>query len=235
MRLSLWLLGAIVIAASSGCTGPGLFERQSWIFGKDPPDDPALLAKIGPTPAQRIELVRSLGKKMDDSPESAEQVSADLAKRIQTEMDPAVRVEIVEALSKSRSPTALAVLRAGLAYPRPDPDVEVRGTICRAWGRIGGDEARTMLAAALAHDVEGDVRIEAAKALGAFKGSGNMQALSAALEDANIAVQSTAMHSMKAVSGQDFGDDARAWREYAQRSPAIDEAPSLASKLWPWR
>ncbi len=235
MRFLLYSLSLLAISTSLGCTGPGLFDRQSWLFGKDPPDDPALLARIGPTPAQRIALVRSLREKLNDAPAESESVAADLAQRIQTETDATVRVEIAKALGDSRSPTATAVLRAGLGYPRPDPDAEVRAAICQAWGRIGGDDARQMLASALANDTDDDVRVEAARSLGAFKDSANVHALAAALEDTNIAVQYTAMQSMKSVSGQNFGDDANAWREYARSGATNHQTPSLAARLWPWQ
>lgn len=235
MRSMLLLLSLLALSASLGCTGPGLFDRQSWLFGRDAPDDPALMARIGPTPAQRIALVRSLREKLNDQPDQAELVVAELAERIQTETDPTVRVEIIKALGDSRSPSAMAVLRAGLGYPRPDPDPEVRATICQAYGRIGGVEARTALAAALANDPDDDVRVEAARSLGAFREGANVQALAAALDDANIAVQYMAMQSMKGVSGQDFGDDAKAWREYASSGAANKQTPSLAARLWPWQ
>ncbi len=234
MRFVLRMLSVLALASSVGCTGPGLFDRQSWLFGKDPPDDPAILAKIGPTPTQKIALVRSMREKMNDSPNEAESVAAELATRIQTETDSTVRVEIVKALGDSRSPTAMAVLKAGLGYPRPDPDSEVRETICQAWGRIGGEEGRAMLAAALANDTDVDVRVQAARSLGAVKGGASMETLAAALEDNEITVQLTAMQSMKSVSGQDFGQDAKAWREYARSGSVKDETPSIASRIWPW-
>jgi hypothetical protein len=233
MRWLLFVYFVALISAAAGCTGPGLFDRQSWIFGKDPPDDPALLARIGPTPAQRIALVRSMREKMKNAAE-AETTAAELATRIQTETDAAVRVEIAKALGDAGTRSGNAVLRAGLGYPRPDPDAEVRAAICQSWGRIGGDEAREMLAAALANDTDSDVRVEAAKSLGAFEDGANMKTLAIALEDSSIAVQYAAMQSMKTVSGQDFGDNAKAWREYAQRGTTSEETPSIASKLWPW-
>ncbi|MEX2185333.1 MAG: HEAT repeat domain-containing protein [Pirellulales bacterium] len=235
MRLLFFTLSVLALSASSGCTGPGLFDRQSWLFGKDPLDDPALLARIGPTQSQKIALVHSLREKLRAAPEEAELAAAELAQRIQTETDPAVRIEIVKALGDTRSASATAVLRAGLGYPRPDPDAEVRVAICESWGHIGGDEARSMLASALANDTDGDVRIQAACSLGEFKDSGNMQSLAAALEDSNIAVQHYAMQSMKSVSGQDFGEDAKAWREYARSGAASSQTPSLAARLWPWK
>jgi HEAT repeat protein len=233
MRWLLFVFSIAIVSAAAGCTGPGLFDRQSWIFGKDPPDDPALLARIGPTPSQRIALVRSMREKMKNTAE-AETTAAELASRIQTETDASVRVEIAKALGDASTRSGNAVLRAGLGYPRPDPDAEVRAAICQSWGRIGGDEAREMLGSALANDTDGDVRVMAAKSLGQFKDSTNMKALATALEDNNIAVQHAAMQSMKSVSGQDFGDNAQSWREYAQRGTTSAETPSIASKLWPW-
>ena len=91
-----------------------------------------------------------------------------------------------------------------------------------------------MLAAALANDTDLDVRVQAARSLGAFKGAASMETLAAALEDNEITVQLTAMQSMKSVSGQDFGQDAKAWREYARSGSVKDETPSIASRIWPW-
>jgi HEAT repeat protein len=235
MRLPLFALVLLSLAPSLGCSGPGLWDRQTWLFGKDPPDDPQLMARIGPTQSQRIALVRSLREKLSDDPAQAESVVGELAQRIATETDATVRVEIIKALGDSRSPAAVAVLRAGVGYPRPDPDWEVRETICQTWGRIGGDEARAVLASVLANDPNDDVRVAAVQALGAFKDAGNVQALAAALEDSNIAVQHEAMQAMKSVSGEDFGNDAKAWRDYARSGNVSQPTPSIAARLWPWR
>jgi hypothetical protein len=234
MRALFGMLVGGVLLATAGCTGPGLFERQSWLFGKDPPDDPAVLARIGPTPNQRIALVRTMGEKMKASPAEAERLSTELVQRIQNEQDPLVRAEIVKMFGEHPTGTGAAVLKAGLNYPGPDPDPEVRGAICRAWAKIGGDDARTMLSAALANDRDVDVRVQAAKSLGQFKDAGNMQALAGALEDTDIAVQHTAMQSMKAVSGRDYGENAQQWSEYAKSGAAGQETPSIAGRIWPW-
>lgn len=234
MRTRFGLLFGAMLLASVGCTGPGLFERQSWLFGKDPPDDPAVLARIGPTPNQRMALVRTMRDKMKASPAEAERVSSELVQRIQAEQDPLVRVEIVRALAESKTATGMAVLRAGVNYPKPDPDAEVRREICKALASTGNSDARTMLAGVLANDSDVDVRWEAARSLGQFKDEGNMQALAGALEDADIAVQYEAMKSMAAISGRNYGNNAQQWREYAKTGTVTSETPSIAGRLWPW-
>jgi HEAT repeat protein len=82
-------------------------------------------------------------------------------------------------------------------------------------------------------DNDQDVRLAATEGLGGIKTPDSIQALSIALEDQDPALQFVAVESLKSVSGQDFGGDVRAWRQYATgQDPAIQERPvSLAEQI----
>jgi HEAT repeat protein len=212
---------AVALLASFGCAGNPITRSQFWPFDKrDAPDD---LARWGPTAEQRIAEVRKLTV-------AGEQRDRDLARRIYSEMNPLVRVEILKTLGHNPTPVGLAVLRAGLQ----DPDWQVRAACCEVWGRLRDDETAERLAEVIGSDTNVDVRIAAAKALGQTKQSANIQALSVALDDADVAVRHRAMQSMKLVSGRDYGNDVGLWRQYAAGENPEKPPTSIAGRLLPW-
>jgi HEAT repeat protein len=108
----------------------------------------------------------------------------------------------------------------------------VRVAACEAWSRRGGPEAVHALSKVLHGDTELDVRLAAARALGALRDRTAIPALGLALEDANPALQWRAIQSLKAVSGRDFGDNVPAWRQFVQSGAAPErEHPSLADRV----
>ena len=70
------------------------------------------------------------------------------------------------------------------ALRREDADADAaRRLMLRALGKVGGDEADTLLARALRHELDPDCRREAARALGSRGGGDNLAALLDAQED----------------------------------------------------
>jgi HEAT repeat protein len=189
------------------------------------PDESAELARYGPTPQQRIDSVRALGTQAASaSPDRLQAIADELGRRIATENDPDVRVEIINTLGSIRTPLAVAIVRSGLE----DKEADVRVACCEAWGRIGGDEATAALQRALSNDTDIDVRQAAARALGQFAAHGNVQALGMGLDDKDIAVQIIARRSLREVSGRDFGNDKRLWAEYVRGGTPEPPAKSIA-------
>ena len=113
-----------------------------------------------------------------------------------------------------------------------DEDADVRVAACKAWGNRGGPEALDVLSRAVSNDSDLDVRLAATTELANFKDQQSVQALAVALNDKDPALQHRAVQSLKSVSGQDYGDNVPAWREFVEgRSPALPEPPTIAERL----
>jgi HEAT repeat protein len=240
-----WL--CLTIAAAHGCTWGSTNGIPWWGSQKERDEAAANLKKYGPIARDRIVLVREDGKfAAKGSPEDKERAAADLARMMQTEQDPLVRIEIVRTLGGIPTETAASVLRTGMK----DSDPEVRVAICQAWGKraapgtifgaepIPGreaDAAALLLSEALAGDTNVDVRLAAARSLGKVKNDPRaIGALGIALKDRDPALQVRAIASLKEISNKDFGNDVAKWQQYAdsvappppQQPKAIAERPS---------
>jgi hypothetical protein len=56
-------------------------------------------------------------------------------------------------------------------------------------------------------------------------------ALGSALEDRDPALQYLAMESLKQVSGRDYGQDSRLWKQYVQGQTPVREEKSIAQRV----
>jgi hypothetical protein len=188
-----WRYGATIVACwmcwMSGCQSTGRPWYDSLsLRSRDKAEDTIV------TPAMRMTALRQLA--------------------YQQETDPLLRMEIIRTLGALPTPESTEVLAAALR----DGDREVRITVCRAWAQRGGPEAVQVLSEVLAHDSEIDVRMAAARGLGAMRDPPDeaIAALGRALEDRDPALQHRAVVSLRQVTGRDFGDDVNAWREFVQ-------------------
>jgi hypothetical protein len=176
------------------------------------------------TPQERIDELKELAAKGPNKPE----VSAELARQIQHEQDPQVRLYIVRAMATMTDQTASAVIHAGLE----DPSNEVRIACCEAWGKRGGPEAVRELSTVLEAESNIDVRLAAARALGVTKQTTAVPVLAKMLADNDPAMQRRVIESLKGVSGKDYGYDVEAWRQYAAGEKVKTRSLSLAER---WR
>jgi HEAT repeat protein len=182
------------------------------------------------TPQMRIDAIREFASRSTGTDsEDQRKLTNQLARQIQIEPDPFVREIVIETIANFRTPLAQQVLQAGLH----DEESAVRIASCRALGAQADPGTVKNLEKTLRADNDQDVRLAAAEGLGAIKTPDSIQALSIALEDQDPALQFVAVESLKSVSGQDFGGDVRAWRQYAAgQDPAIQERPvSLAEQI----
>jgi hypothetical protein len=176
------------------------------------------------TPQERIEELKALPVA---STLPASQLAEQLAKEIQREQDPQVRLHIVRALAKVQDPKAAAVLHAGLE----DPEETVRIACCEAWAVRSGPEAIEELTTVLEAESNIDVRMAAARALGDTKNTAAVGPLSRVLADNDPALQRRAIESLKSVSGKDYGYDVQAWRQYAAGESVQTRPVSFAERL----
>lgn len=211
------------VALCAGCTG------RPWFFHPKP--DPVLANLKIEAPQARIEKLQALATTArGGGAAEQEQISAELAQSIQTEEDPLMRAEILRVLAVCRTPTAGAVLTAAMR----DADHDVRVVCCEAWAERGGEDAMRALTDLLANDQNIDVRLAAARALGGLRDPAAATALATALEDGDPAMQYRAVQSLRAVSGRDFGNDANAWREFANGGNPQPQPSSFVQRWLDW-
>jgi HEAT repeat protein len=216
------LFALLVSAAVSGCARR---YGGAWPFGED---QTAALKKYGPVPTQRIDAMRERAKKMASaSKPEQEAFAAEMAKQMPGETDVNVRLAMIDMLGKLDSPSAKAVLYAGLK----DPETDVRVACCQAWGKRPGPDATRILSETLSGDTEHDVRLAAAKALATAGDREAVKALGVALEDPDPGLQYTAVASLKQVTGKDLGNDVNEWRRLAQQPDPPMREKSLAQRL----
>jgi HEAT repeat protein len=213
---SMWL--------ASGCAGSGKISRPQWLsFGKKEETGPKVV-----TPRDKMEQLRELAKRGPKmSPDLQERASNELAQGIAHEQDPILRAQILRTLASFSTEKSATILVAGLH----DHERDVRIAACEALGKHGGPAAAPNLSRALAEDADLDVRLAAARGLGEAGNAAAVPSLGDALEDQDPAMQHRAMASLKKVSGQDYGDDVEAWRQYAKTGQAQPQ-PSLVQRIF---
>jgi HEAT repeat protein len=224
-RRTATLVCCLLAVEAAGCTGGGgLWGRAPTpqTAGDDLPDVPS--------PAERMAALRQLAREAgSQSAREKQRIAQGLSESICREEDPLIRAEIVRTLGAYPGEASGSVLRAAL----DDPDVEVRTAACEVWGRRGDAEAVTLLSGVLDGDLDMDVRLAAARALGQSNNPAAAPALGRALEDKDPAIQYRAVLSLRKVTGKDFGNDVNKWRQYmAGELPDSGGSASLAQRLW---
>lgn len=221
-----WALGlSLACLMVTGCAqSKPMSWTKSLAFWKQEEAGPNIV-----TPAEKVEQLRELGRRMEDMPEETQrEMSLDLARQLQQEDDNLVRAQLLRTLASIQTPMAASMLKAGTR----DSHADVRVACCEAWGRRGGPEAVEMLTEVLQSDLDIDVRLAAARALGEVHDPGTPAALGKALDDDNPALRHRAILSLRRVSDRDFGDDLDAWREFAQGGNPPQESWVSRIKRW---
>ncbi len=184
------------------------------------------------TPGMRMAAVREIGPRAKNADTAEQQrICEQLALHIQTEPDPLVRQEIQNTVAQFSPPLALKMLLAGLS----DEDLDVRLTCCSRLGKRGDVGAIGPLRKILETDDELDARLAAIDALGQIESTETVAALAIALNDRDPAIQYAGVQALKVASGQDFGNDVRAWQQYVSgETPQAKPPISIAEKAKQW-
>jgi HEAT repeat protein len=209
----------LLFVSGSGCSQPTL----RWPWQSKPQEAVGIT-----TPKKRLEEMTKFQKEAaKKTPAEQELVANNLARQIENEQDPLIRRHIIRTIGYCKSPQTTAVLQAAAS----DGDAEVRIACCEAWGRQGGPQAVETLTRLVNGDTDIDVRLAAIRALGEMKDPSAVAPLAEALVDANPAIQHRVVHSLKKVSGKDFGNDANLWRAYAKGETVSEPAISIAERF----
>jgi HEAT repeat protein len=218
---------ALAVLLAAALLLPGCAKRfgGSWPFGED---QTAELKKYGPAPLQRIQTMQEQAKKLAKAgPKEQEAFAAELARQMPNETDFNVRMAVIKILSRMNTPSANAVLYAGIK----DPESEIRVACCEAWSKHPSPATTRMLAETLSGDTDLDVRMAAAKALSSAGDKEAVAALGRALEDPDPGLQYCAVASLKQVTGKNLGNDVNAWQQLARQPDPPIHTKTLASRM----
>ncbi len=183
------------------------------------------------TPAMRVAAIREIGLRAAEADdEEQRRLTEQLAMQIRTEPDPLVRLAIQESIAEFSTPVAEQVLLAGLQ----DEDLDVRIACCQRLGARGDNAVVPALRGVLEKQDDLDARLAAIDALGGIRTTESVAALAVAVQDRDPAMQYAAVQSLKAVSGQDLGNDVAAWREYATAERPVISVASKKKNLLPF-
>jgi HEAT repeat protein len=222
-----YVSGVIWLASQAGCAdGPVPYlmslnpsMRRQW--AADEAFKPTLHRQLA-----EVETLRENAKTL--SPEQQVHWCGELQHIIGTHANPLLRAACVKTLAEFSIPESSEGLRLALK----DADPTVRQCACRAWGKRGGHEAMELLADRLGSDTDVDVKLSAARELGQFSDPIAYQALGLAIQDGDAALQYRSIESLKQSSGKNFGNNLKAWQEFAQgRDPGPEYTPSLAERV----
>jgi hypothetical protein len=216
-----------VLLVSAALMLPSCAKRfgGAWPFGED---QTAELKKYGPAPVQRVQTMQERAKKLAKaSPEEKEAFAAEMARQMPNENDFNVRLAVIKMLAQMDTPSARAVLYAGMK----DPETEIRVKCCQAWTNKPSPETTHMLAEVLSGDTNLDVRMAAAKALSSARDKEAVAALGQALDDSDPGLRYCVMESLRYVTGKrSIGDNVEKWREIAKQPDPPIGNQRLASR-----
>jgi HEAT repeat protein len=236
IRSSLISLGAAVLLVA--LVGAGCAKGPLWRTGYLAPwalkrwsDEERYAATLFSKRDDLRAIVRTAAK---GSAAEREHAAQRLVEVIETNPVRLLRIEAVRLLGQLDSPTA----EAGLARAAQDPSSEVRLAAVHACSDQANAACLQVLQQILGGDTDIDVRLAAARQLQHFDDPGAIRALAVALDDTNPALQVRAADSLQKVTGESFGRDIEAWRQYAQSripAPSVEtqraEQPASAVEL----
>ncbi len=229
----MFIVSIVLLSATTGCKVLHSFDKKT-------PEH--IVKRYGPTADQKIKEINELGGlAADGTAARQEQISAKLAAHVRVEENANVRVRVMRAIANCRTPVAMSVLQAGMS----DEDLDVQLAACEALGRIGGPQAVGLLGQVVAdRDADFDLRLAATKSLGKLNSPQAVYALGSALQEKeDPALQLRAARSLAKISGEDYGNNLVAWREFvARQAPASivqqqqqPTSPSFVKRFAPWR
>ena len=190
---------------------------------------PAYKSNYGLTPREKIERLEQLAIRLPSkSPSEQQALVKELTTTLTQEPDPLIRKALVSAIGALSDPYSNPTLHAAL----DDPSSHVRKAACYAWAKRPSEAATNALVGVLQTDEDADVRIAAVWALGQIRSPLALQQLGTALDSTDPALQMAAMRSLRAVTGQDLGNDVNQWHQYlASQSTTVNASPTAGSNV----
>ena len=211
---------------ASGCAQDPLLYVSQWnpVLRRQWEEDEQIRPSLHTRRAWLADLRRRFVR-MD--PVQQTQAMQQLAVALAQEPSEVMRRDIVRTLGELAGPAALATLVTALQDPAP----LVRMAGCQALARTGDPQALVPLIRTLRSDSDVDVRIAAARALGAFADPRAIAALGELLTDQDPALQHQAILSLQQATGKSYRTVAQ-WQAYLQGAdPGPEPQTDLLQRL----
>jgi len=213
--LSAASIAVLAVVLLTGCQNGGLDNPLGNVFSPLFPPSPGEVAREAVDPGDPDARRRSIALLQAARFGGAEPY-VNLYRLLIDDPDPTVRAACVRALGlhgdRSDVPAILRQLDDELPI--------VRWEAAKALQKLHHPEAVPPLIEHLSGDVDDDVRLECARALGQYPQSDVFQALVAALQDRSFGVVHEARRSLVTLTGQEqIGPDAADWLAWAEQNP----------------
>ncbi|MCL4209244.1 MAG: HEAT repeat domain-containing protein [Phycisphaeraceae bacterium] len=133
------------------------------------------------------------------------------------ETNPIVIATLIRALARHGQPPHALTIATYLTHE----SIQVRWEAAKGLQRLHNPAVTGAICAVVLSEAQpADVRVEAADALGQYPEDRSFQALVAALSARELMLNRIAAQSLATLTGQDFGEDARAWLRWYNNNPA---------------
>lgn len=205
---------------------PGTPTLSAALFDQTSPEEAAELALDEYNPDNRYRGLNLIAS----SDFGGEELYVQLYRYASEDDDAGVRQAGIRALGMHGEPRDAEILITAL----DDPDRLVREEAARGLQRLHNPAAIDPLIDRLDRDTEREpgVRAHAAHALGQYQSERVLQALLGALEDPSLAVNSTTVHALTVLTGQNFGLDRTAWIDWMQDARGTDGGFFAAAQVY---
>jgi len=220
-----WISAGILGSLAGLCCGCADMPRPPWMANNTDDDVQISGIRDASEEIERLEKLASAANKKD--PAEQEVTSQQLAQQLAAEGDPIIRSAQLRALAAYPTSTSSLMLKQGLQ----DTSKDIRVVCCELWGDRAGPEAAKLLTEVIASDTDIDVRLAAARGLGQLEDTAAVNGLALALDDPDPAMRRRAVVSLQKVTGQNYGGDITAWRQYVQGNQPELKTPSLAQRI----
>ena len=191
--------------------------------------DPLGTLRTSDLPNERSQAIELLGD-AKDSIKNEEAAVAALVNSLEKETNVFLRAKTYRTLAKFRTKEAAQAIDRGLE----DAAAEVRLACVDGVAIRGTETAGRQLCTLLGSDTDLDVRIAASNHLAQYQGEHVRQALFAALDDRNPAVQRSVMQSLGQITGETYGNDVAAWRAFAENRKPEARSENVAQRVRGW-
>ncbi|TVQ63663.1 MAG: HEAT repeat domain-containing protein [Phycisphaerales bacterium] len=234
---------AAVLGACARDRGAPRGQGES-VFELFTPPSPAIAASWATDPFDADKRLRGL-LLLANAPFGGEPPYLRMYELATEDGDPGVRAVALRALAMHGTTDHAAMLIAGLT----DANQLVRWEAARGLQRVHAESAIGPLIDRLSPDREEStqVRSAAARALGQYAQVRVVERLIGVLSDRSLAVNDSALASLRTLTGEDFGYDARAWFDWSRHPqtdlfagrtpyifPVFERDPTIVEMLLPW-
>ncbi len=215
-RLPLLVASSVTLLCGAGCVDGPLYnlKRINPYYTSQWEKD----REHGPTYEDRYnELIYASQRLKNMAPGEQQKWARTLADVIKNDPSAEMRAKAVRAIASVED----AVVTEALNLATIDESEKVRVAACEAWKQQAGSAARDMLlSVAKSEEETASVRQQAIASLESFGDAEVLRTFDTLLDDQSPVIQYQVAQTLRNVSGEDFGGDIAAWKQYIASSTA---------------